>query len=64
MGVKYEESLLPSHIGMRPKKGKSKYTATSKCCGRASEDPKAQRVRLVGHGIFSTGIRFERKGSL
>lgn len=46
MGVKYKESLLPSRIGIHPKK-KAKVNiqaATPKCFGRALEDPKAQCV--------------------
>lgn len=65
MGVKYKESLLPSCIGMHPKK-KAKVniqTATLKGFGRALEDPKAECVWRVGHGIFSTRISFEYEGS-
>lgn len=65
MGVKYRESLLPSCIGIYPKKTTANIeSSTAKCFGRALKDLKAQCIWLVGHQIFPTEMSFENKWSL
>lgn len=64
MGVKYGESLLPSHLGLHPrgKKKKTKVniqTAIPKSFGMALEKPKARCMWLAGHQVFSAQITCE-----
>lgn len=64
MGVKYGESLLPSHLGIHPRGEKKKtkvniQTAIPKCFGTALEKPKARCMWLAGHQVFSAQITCE-----